>query len=309
MNYAPVRTLRSDFGSSRRFAGVELGGTKCVCTLARSPDAIFAQQIVRTTSPDETLAAIVAILSGWWDDGGFDALGIASFGPVELDPAAPAHGAITSTAKPGWRDSDVLGPLSAKFPVPVTFDTDVNAAAIAECAWGAGRGLDDFAYITVGTGVGVGLIINGRPTRGFAHCELGHIRVARIPGDTWPGACPYHGACVEGLASGSAIQARLGGRPVAEIGPDEPLWDGVAHAIAQLCHVLVCTAAPRRIALAGGVIARQPHLLQRIEPLLVESLAGYIELPGKGPYVIAPELGDMAGPLGPIALAEALAPA
>ena len=109
--------------------------------------------------------------------------------------------------------------------------------------------------------------------------------------------------------SGSAIQARLGGRPVAEIGPDEPLWDGVAHAIAQLCHVLVCTAAPRRIALAGGVIARQPHLLQRIEPLLVESLAGYIELPGKGPYVIAPELGDMAGPLGPIALAEALAPA
>ena len=289
----------------RPFAGVELGGTKCVCTLAASPESIVAQQIVPTTTPGETLAAIAAILAGWWADRGFDALGIASFGPVELDPAAPAFGSITSTTKPGWRETPVLEALAARFGVPTAFDTDVNGAALAELAWGAGRGVSDFAYITVGTGVGVGLIVDGKPIRGFSHGELGHIRVVRADGDLWPGACPYHGACVEGLASGSAIAARLGGRSIAELEADDPLWDRVAHTIAQLCHVLVCTAAPHRIAIAGGVLAHQPHLLGRIEPMLVASLAGYRQLPPGRPYVIAPELGDMAGPLGPIALARA----
>jgi fructokinase len=170
--------------------------------------------------------------------------------------------------------------------------------------WGAGQGMADFAYITVGTGVGVGLIVNGAPTRGFGHSELGHIRVARLPGDDWPGACPYHGACVEGLAAGGSIAKRLGGS-AAGLTEDHPVWETVAHALAQLCHVLVCAAAPRRIVIGGGVVSGHPHLLPRIEQMLVESLAGYVLLPEGGPYVTAPGLGDRAGPLGAIALAAA----
>ena len=294
----------SDTAESRaaRVAGVELGGTKCVCTLAHGRQVV-AQQIVPTSQPDETLESIEQVLQRWSDDGGFAALGIASFGPVDLDRASPAWGSITRTAKPGWPGTDVAQRLRRRFAVPTAFDTDVNGAAVAEMRWGAGQGLSDFAYITVGTGVGVGLVVNGRPTRGFAHSELGHIRVPRLAGDEWPGACPFHGGCVEGLASGSAIGARLGRRPLADVSSDDPLWDSIAFTLAQLCHVLVCAAAPLRIAIGGGVLDRQPHLLGRIEPLLVASLAGYIALPPGGPYVIAPGLGDLAGPLGPIALA------
>ena len=298
--------MGADIGQARRnFVGVELGGTKCVCTYAASPDRVIAREVVPTTSPEETLGAIEAILGRWWSEGGFAGLGVASFGPVELDPDAAAFGSITSTAKPGWPWTDVFGRLSRPFPVPAAFDTDVNGAALAELTWGAGRGVQDFAYVTVGTGVGVGLIVGGKPTRGFAHCELGHIRVPRLAGDLWEGSCPYHGACVEGLASGSALAARLAGRSPDALSADDPVWDSVAFTIAQLCHVIVCTAAPRRIAIAGGVFDRQPHLLARIQPLLVESLAGYMALPTDAPYVIAPELGAMAGPLGPIAMAQA----
>jgi fructokinase len=185
--------------------------------------------------------------------------------------------------------------------VPVAFDTDVNGAALAEMRWGSGRGMQDFAYITVGTGVGVGLIVNGEPTRGFAHCELGHIRVARLAGDTFAGSCPYHGDCVEGLAAGPSLKGRVGDR-VSELSEEDPLWHSVAWALAQLCHAIVCAAAPRAIAIGGGVIEKQPHLLPRIEQMLIDSLNGYVDLPGPG-YVRPPALGSEAGPLGAIALA------
>jgi fructokinase len=284
-------------------AGVELGGTKCICTLADADGEALDRQTVPTGAAEPTLAAIEAILSRWWHANAFAALGIASFGPIDLDPGSPSWGFITTTPKPGWKMTDVAARLSRAARVPAAFDTDVNGAALAEIRWGAGRGLDDFAYVTVGTGIGVGLIVNGRPTRGFGHSELGHIRVARLPGDDWAGACPYHGACVEGLAAGGSIAKRKGGASADRLAPDDPVWTNVAHALAQLCHVLVCASAPRRIAIGGGVVSGQPHLLARIEAMLVESLAGYVTLPGDGPYVVAPGLGDMAGPLGPIALA------
>jgi fructokinase len=186
--------------------------------------------------------------------------------------------------------------------VPIAFDTDVNGAAMAEMRWGSGRGFADFAYVTVGTGVGIGLVVNGQPTRGFGHCELGHIRVKRLAGDDWPGACPYHGDCVEGLASGTALQARFGDRLI-EIGEDDPVWDSVAWTLAQLCQAIVCAAAPHRIAMGGGVIDGQPHLLGRIQSMLEDSLNGYLQIPADGAYVRAPELGNDAGPLGAIALA------
>jgi fructokinase len=279
---------------------VELGGTKCVCTLAAGPGAIAEREIIPTTTPDETLGRIERVLRSWR----FDGLGIASFGPVDLDPSSPTWGFVSATPKPGWRGTDVAGRLGRAVGMAAAFDTDVNGAALAEIKWGAGRGSRDFAYVTVGTGVGVGLIVNGAPTRGFLHCELGHLRIARRPGDDWPGACPFHGACVEGLACGGAIAARTG-RPASELAEDDPAWDAVGHALAQLCHALVCAAAPQRIVIGGGVVSGRPHLLPRIEAMLVESLAGYVALPGKGRYVTAPGLGAEAGPLGPIALAAA----
>jgi fructokinase len=276
-----------------------------VAILARGPGEVLARETVPTTTPEETLGALERILLGW--RGEYDALGIASFGPVDLHPDSPTWGHIVTTAKPGWSGTDVAPRLRERLAVPVAFETDVNGAAIAEMQWGAGRGLRDFAYITVGTGVGVGLIANGLPTRGFLHSELGHVRVAQRAADEWAGVCPFHGACVEGLASGPAIKARVAPRAIETVAPDDPVWDSVGWALAQLCHVIVCAAAPGAIAIGGGVMERQPHLLERIQRLLVQSLSDYMPLPS-GDYVRPPALGRDAGPLGAIALAMTARP-
>jgi len=284
------------------FAGVELGGTKCVALIARGPKEVLAREVVATTMPDATLGAIEDVLREWKASFDFASLGIASFGPIDVNSASPTHGHMLATTKPGWAGADVGPRLRAAAGVPIAIDTDVNGAALAEMRWGAGRGFDDFAYITVGTGVGVGLIVGGKPTRGFGHCELGHIRVARLPGDDWPGSCTFHGDCVEGLASGTALKARFGD-DLADLAPDHPVWDCVAGTLAQLCHAIVSAAAPWRIAIGGGVIDRQPHLIGQIQSKLLESLGGYVRLPADGDYVRVPELGSNAGPLGAIALA------
>jgi fructokinase len=289
-------------GSDPLYAGVELGGTKCVALLARGPDEVVARETVPTTSPEETLGRLAETLSGWRSKG-LDALGVASFGPVDLNPASPGFGKLANTPKPGWAGADVLGPLRQAAGVAVALDTDVNGAALAEMRWGAGRGFADFAYVTVGTGVGVGLIANGLPMRGFAHCELGHVRVPRLSGDAFAGSCPFHGDCVEGLAAGPSLAARRGAEKAKTIGEDDPVWDSVVWALAQLCQAIVCAAAPRAIAIGGGVVENHPHLPPRIQSGLVESLAGFLKLPGDGPYVRAPGLGRNAGPLGAIALA------
>ena len=283
------------------FAGVELGGTKCVLTLATANREQLACEVVPTTVPTETLGRIEEILLRWQAERPFVSLGIASFGPVDLDPQSPTYGDITTTAKRGWSGTDVAQRLKASLSVPTAFDTDVNGAAFAEMRWGAGQGMRDFAYITVGTGVGVGLIANGLAMRGFMHCELGHVRVPRLPGDDWTGSCPFHGDCVEGLASGSALAARFGGHPLDTLTEADPVWDNIAFTLAQLCHTIACTAAPRAIAIGGGVFERQRHLLARIQPLLERSLNGYFDLPAG--YIRSPGLGAKAGPLGSIALA------
>lgn len=285
------------------YAGVELGGTKCIVTLAYGPGVVLDQRPLPTNTPDETLPAIVAILEEWREAGGFRALGIASFGPIDLNPASSHHGQILQTNKPGWSGTDVLHGISALFGVPTAFDTDVNGAALAEIRWGCAQGLDDFAYVTVGTGVGVGLIVHGRPTRGIGHSEIGHLRLPRTPGDDFQSVCRFHPDCVEGLASGTALVARLGGRDIADVAADDPVWSPIVDALAAMCHDLVCTTGPRRIAIGGGVVSGQSHLLARIEARLIESLAGYIALPAGTDYIVAPQLGVAAGPLGSIALA------
>jgi len=284
------------------YAGVELGGTKCVAILARGPGDILALETVPTASADETLGLLEQILIGWRSHEPA-ALGIASFGPLDLDRGSAAYGRIARTPKPGWSNMPVLKRLQRAADAPTSFDTDVNGAALAEMRWGSGQDFDDFAYVTVGTGVGVGLIVNGTPTRGFAHCELGHIRVPRFPGDEFAGSCPYHGDCVEGLASGPALKARLGAGRIGKISADDPLWESVSWALAQMCHTIVCAAAPRAIAMGGGVIQNNPHLLERINRMLVQSLNGYMQLPVDEAFVRPPALGENAGPLGAIALA------
>ena len=287
-------------------AGIELGGTKCICILARGPDQIEAEERIPTTRPAETLAAIEAVLDKWQ---GFAALGIASFGPISIDHASPDYGRITVTTKPGWSGTDVARRLARHTRVPTGFHTDVVGAALAEARWGAGKGLADLAYVTVGTGIGAGMIAGGRPVDGLTHSELGHIRPVRFQHDDWIGNCTFHGACLEGLAAGPAIAARTGIK-AEDLPADHPAWDGVAHALGQLCHTLVMTGIPRRIVMGGGVMVGVGHLFPRVRAAMTKSLGGYIPLPEialTDTYVVPPMLGGQAGPLGAIVLgAQAL---
>ena len=282
-------------------AGLELGGTKCVATLATGPDDVRETHTLATTDPEATLAAIEAVLDGW----AFDAVGIASFGPLELNPAMPGYGSITATTKPGWTGTDLVQRLSRRYARPLAIQTDVNGAALAEGRWGGARGLAAHAYITIGTGVGVGMVSGGRPIQGWSHGEAGHMRVPRLQGDSYAGWCRFHGDCVEGLISGPALAERFGCR--GEELPDEgPQWQLFVHDLGGLLHNLVTGFAPERIAIGGGVLAGRGHLFDPLRARLAESLGGYgsfeayaDELDDRlGP----PGLGTMAGPLGAVAI-------
>ena len=286
-------------------AGIELGGTKCVMLLGSGPDDLRAEARIATTNPNETLDAIDETLKRWRDRHGFDAIGIASFGPLDLDPASPGYGCVINTPKPEWSGANLLD-RARRWSAPIGFDTDVNGAALAEGRWGAARGLRSFAYVTVGTGIGVGSIVNGQSVRGLGHSEAGHLRVPREQVKSFSGACPYHGDCVEGLASGTAVLANAG-VPAEHLTRDDPAWDVVVHALAALFHNLVLTTAPERIFIGGGLGMGQSHLLPRIRSALVASLNGY------GPaasietaidtFLVQPALGHRAGPLGALTLA------
>ena len=287
-------------------AGVELGGTKCVCVLASGPADIRAEVRLETRAPTETLREIRQVLARWRSEHEFRALGIASFGPADLDARSATYGSLTGTPKPGW-DAVAVLPAFSDLHVPVGFDTDVNAAALAEGLWGGARGLESFAYVTVGTGIGVGTVIGGRSVQGLGHSEAGHMRVARLAGDSWPGNCPFHGDCAEGLANGPAIQARTGRKP-ADLPADHPVWHSVAHALGSLFHNLVLSVVPERILLGGGVPAGQPHLLPQVRAALLASLNGYAHAAriARSPeqFVVSPALGARSGSLGAIVLAQ-----
>ena len=292
---------------STLLAGIEMGGTKCVCTLGTGPDAIRAQQTLPTREPASTLAGIADLLETWISRfGTLSAIGVAAFGPIDLRIDSPTYGRIRATPKELWRDVDLAGFFSRRFAVPVGLTTDVIGAALAEGRWGAARGLTDYAYVTVGTGVGVGLVVAGKPVIGRHHPELGHARIARMPGDDWAGHCIFHGPCIEGLASGPAIEARSGLPPQA-LPPDSPVWDTVTHALTQLAHILAVSVAPQKILIGGGVVSTRPELMPRIRRSLAESLNGYLDMEevisGLDEYIVPPGLGTRAGPLGAIAIA------
>jgi fructokinase len=293
--------------SPKLFAGVELGGTKCICVMGSGPGDIRGYEEVPTLAPNETLDQIEAILDRWFCEyGSVKALGVASFGPLDLRATSAHYGHIVSTVKDGWSGTDVAGRLARRFRIPVGLETDVHGAALAERRWGVAKALDNFAYVTVGTGVGVGLIVAGRPVFGINHPEAGHIRVARLPGDSWPGRCRFHSDCVEGLASGPAIAARTG-MPADRLPPDHSAWESVAFSLGQLLHTLVLTTAPKRILMGGGVMNGQPHLFNRIRSNLKSSLSGYLQLDELerefDEYVGPPGFGPFAGPMGALAIA------
>lgn len=291
------------------YAGVELGGTKCICVLGTGPDDIREQVYIPTgDNPDRALSQMEAEFRNWHQKhGAIKALGIASFGPVDLNMNSPTYGYITSTPKPGWSNTNVAGRLLKVYErldvksIKLGVDTDVNGAALAEGRWGAAQGLDNFAYITVGTGVGVGLVVANRTVHGFSHPELGHIRIVRMAGDTWPGSCPFHGDCVEGLASGPAIAARNNSNSTV------PVWESVAHGLAQLVHVLVASTSPRRVLIGGGVMNARVDLFPLIRRLLVKSINGYLQADelsdGIDQYIVPPGLDTQSGPLGALAIA------
>lgn len=282
-------------------AGVELGGTKCIAMLASGPDAIHEEVRIPTERPAETLAALERVLDGWR---GFAAIGVASFGPVAIDRGAANWGHITSTPKPGWKDIDVGARLAARYGVPLGFHSDVVGAALGEMAWGAGQGLADLAYVTVGTGVGAGLVAGGRPVDGLTHSELGHLLPPRLAGDEWTGACPFHGACVEGLVAGPALAARTGVKGE-DLPADHAVWDSVVDALAHLFATLVLTGVPRRIVLGGGIMVGNPFLLPRLRARTGMILNGYVALPEVAymeTYLVPAALGGQAGPLGAVVL-------
>jgi fructokinase len=284
--------------SEPTIAGVELGGTKCICILGSAPHSVIERVRIETREPRATLAEIETVLERWQRVQGFAALGIASFGPLDLDPGSAAFGSIVSTTKPGWSGTALM-PLFARFGVPVAIDTDVVGAARAEQRWGAARQMSDLAYITIGTGIGVGAIVGGRPLGGRGHAEMGHLRVPRFAGDDFPGVCSYHRDCVEGLASGPAIAARHGPGPVRD---DWPGWAPVEHALAMLVHNIMLSLQPERILIGGGV-GERPGLVDAVRERARQSLAAFYTAEGLSDDFLMPAgLGNDAGPLGALAL-------
>lgn len=287
------------------FGGIEAGGTKFVCGLGTGPEDLQITQFP-TTLPGPTIERAIH----WFREQGgrrLQAIGIAAFGPLDLHPHSPTFGYITSTPKLAWRNSNFAGAIHEALGVPVGIDTDVNAAVLGESRWGAAVGLSDALYLTVGTGIGGGAMVNGRLLHGMLHPEMGHIRIPHdLARDPYQGSCPYHGDCLEGLACGPAMEARWGVK-ARELPADHPAWALEADYLALALASWICTLSPKRILLGGGVM-QQVQLFDLVRTELAQLLNGYIQTPeilrALDRYVVPPRLGANAGVLGALALAE-----
>lgn len=288
---------------SQPIAGVEIGGTKVAAVLWKD-GVILDQERVPTGDPGPTLDAVMAILAHWWEARPFAALGVASFGPVTLDPDAGDFGCIRTTPKPGWTGAAVVPRLARRFACPIGIETDVNAAALAEHTWGHGRGANSLVYLTIGTGVGGGVLHEGRPVHGRLHPELGHLLLRRQPGDPFAGSCAFHRDCVEGLLSGPALDARFGTDSI-KVPADDPRWDVVIADLASFLVVLLHSFAPNRILIGGGVGMGAPWIVDRVPSAMLPQLGGYypeLDAAALAKMITRPGLGDAAGPLGAVAV-------
>jgi fructokinase len=289
------------------YGGIEAGGTKFVCAVGSQPDHIPEQISFETTTPQETLRRVIDFFKKYLDKNQLRSIGIGSFGPLDLNKESSKYGYITATPKRNWQDVDILGKIKKEFSIPVTIDTDVNAAALGEYTWGAAKGLHNFIYLTIGTGIGGGCLIDGHPVEGISHPEMGHIAVPHDPDlDPFPGICPFHKDCFEGLASGPAIKKRWG--MVAEnLSKNHDAWkleaNYIAYALVNYTYVL----SPNRIILGGGVM-NNPRLFPLIHQKVIDLMGEYI--PSEDfrkqiqRYIVPPKLQNQAGVLGAIALAQ-----
>jgi len=289
------------------YGGIEGGGTKFVCAVGTGPDDIRAEERFPTTSPKETLDRAIAFFREQQQVEPIQAIGIASFGPLDPAPESETFGYVTTTPKPGWANTDFAGTIHRALQVPVGFDTDVNIAALGEFRWGAAQGLDTFIYLTVGTGLGGGAMVNGELVHGLMHPEMGHIRVPHDwARDPYAGYCPYHGDCLEGLCAGPAIEGRWGERGET-LGVDHPAWELEAEYLALGLVNLILPLSPQRVIMGGGVM-EQLHLFPLIHSRVQKLLNGYLKSPAVGQgiadYIVPPLLGNRSGVLGAIALAE-----
>ncbi|MFP4501596.1 MAG: ROK family protein [Candidatus Hydrogenedentota bacterium] len=290
------------------YGGIEAGGTKFVCAVASGPEDYREETRFPTSAPSECIANAIAFFKEQQEKHGrLDALGIASFGPIDPDPRSRTFGYVTTTPKQGWAHTDLAGPIREAFGAPVGFDTDVNGAAVAEGLWGAAQGLDTFIYITVGTGIGGGAIVNGAPVHGLVHPEMGHVYVPHDRArDPYEGNCPYHGDCLEGMAAGPAIEKRWG-KKGHELPADHDAWaleaDYLAYGIVPQIYIV----SPQRIIMGGGVM-EQEHLLPMVRTRVQAALNKYVQSPAIlddiDQYIVPPGLGNRAGVLGAIALAR-----
>jgi fructokinase len=299
-----------DLEHTRLFGGIEGGGTKFICAVGTSPDDIRAETRFATTDPVSTVRQTVEFFQRQIEKHGpLAVVGLACFGPLDLRQDSPTYGFITSTPKPGWRNVDILGMLSRELKLKLAFDTDVNGAALGEWRWGAGQGVESLIYLTVGTGIGGGALVNGKPVHGLVHPEMGHMLIPHDQThDPFPGNCPYHGDCLEGLATGPALEKHWG-QPAEELPSDHPAWALEADYLASGLTNLILSLSPERIILGGGVM-KQPQLLPLIREKVRQKLAGYVTSSclneGIESYIVTPGLGDRAGVLGSFVLAESM---
>jgi fructokinase len=288
------------------FGGIEGGGTKFVCAVGSGPNEIIEEARFPTTTPDETTGKAIHFFKKYLDGPQkITALGVATFGPIDPGKSSPTYGHILPTPKAGWSNYDIVSALKKELELPIHFDTDVNGAALAEAKWGAGKGCDTVLYITIGTGIGGGLYINGSLSHGLLHPEMGHIRIPHdLSKDPFKGSCPFHTDCFEGLAAGPSIEKRWGQK--AETLPkDHPAWDIETDHIANALANYILTISPQKIIVGGGV-AQQEHILPMVHSKVLKVLNGYVQseqiTKNISSYIVLPELGNMAGVLGALAL-------
>lgn len=280
--------------------GIEAGGTKMVCAVGDENGAIRDRVSFPTRQPKETFEDLIGYFKGW----DIQALGVGCFGPLDLDRKSETYGYITKTPKKGWENCDVVGTLKKALHVPVGFDTDVNGAVLGEVTWGAAKGAESAIYVTVGTGVGVGVYVNGGLLHGLVHPEAGHILLMRHPKDTYEGCCPFHGNCMEGLASGTAVTGRWG-KKGAELADRDEVWELEAYYIAQAIANYIFAYSPQKIILWGGVM-HQEKLFAMVRKEVRSMLKDYIPhdtlLGDMENYIVPPALGEDPGIMGAIRL-------
>lgn len=289
------------------FIGIEGGGTKFVCAYGSGPDDLHGRTVIQTETPDITMRALIDYIRCVQQQVNIAAIGASIFGPLDLDHSSPTYGYITTTPKHAWINFDFIGALKHEFNCPVGFDTDVNAAAISEYRWGAAKNISDLVYLTVGTGIGGGVIANHQLVHGAMHPEMGHILIPQEQNDTFAGVCEYHGNCLEGMASGPALKSRWQVKSALDLPADHPAWELEAYYLSLALANYTLILSPKRIIIGGGVM-RQNHLLPKIRHQLINHLSGYIQNPtvikGLENYVVKPGLEENAGVLGAIAVAE-----